>query len=156
MPEAAAKAGPAPAFSLAGRTAVVTGASRGLGHAIARALGAAGAVVALNGRHERTLERACRALAAEGIEAAPLPFDVADGRAGEDAIAPGYIATELTRPLYEDETFNAFVCRRTPAGRWGRPEEVGMAALYLASEDAAYVNGHVLTVDGGMTVSLAG
>ena len=71
-----------------------------------------------------------------------------------NAIAPGYVATELTRALHDDPAFREQVCRQTPAGRWGRPEEVGWAALYLASDAAAYVNGHVLTVDGGMTVSL--
>ena len=264
MPEVGPATALAQAFSLAGRAAIVTGASRGLGLAIARALGAAGASVALNGRCPKTLRGACRTLAAQGIAAQPLPFDVADVAAGAaaiaafhrrhgrldilvhnagqpmrapfldhaladwqavldvhltaafrlgqaaaramaaagrgrivftssilasvgratvpaysaakggmnallrsmaaelapagitvNAIAPGYIATELTRPLYDDKAFNAFVCRRTPVGRWGLPEEVAMAALYLASDAAAYVNGHVLTVDGGMTVALA-
>ncbi|MBT7614599.1 MAG: SDR family oxidoreductase, partial [Rhodospirillaceae bacterium] len=61
---------------------------------------------------------------------------------------------ELTAPLHKDPTFNAYVGRQTPVGRWGEPEEIGWAALYLASDAAGYVNGHVLTVDGGMTISL--
>ncbi|MBN35992.1 MAG: gluconate 5-dehydrogenase [Rhodospirillaceae bacterium] len=251
-------------FSLEGRTAVITGASRGLGYAIAHALGTAGATVAINARNPDQIEAACSDLARDGIQAHALPFEVADGAAGQaaidrfhdetgrldifvhnaghgmrvpflehgfeawqstldvhlsagfrlaqaaakhmdaagkgriiftssimastgratvpayaaakgglnaltrsmatelgpkgmtvNAIAPGYIATELTRDLHESE-FNAFVCRQTPVGRWGEPNEIGWAALYLASDAAAYVNGHVLTVDGGMTISLNG
>ena len=82
MPEAGPAAGLVQAFSLAGRAAIVTGASRGLGLAIARALGAARASVALNGRCPKTLRGACRTLAAQ-----PLPFDVADGEAGAAASA---------------------------------------------------------------------
>ena len=85
MPEAGPAAGLVQAFSLAGRAAIVTGASRGL--AIARALGAAGASVALNGRCPKTLRGVCRTLAAQGIAAQPLPFDVADGEAGAAASA---------------------------------------------------------------------
>ena len=251
-------------FSLKGRTAIVTGSSRGLGYAIARALGGAGATIAVNSRAPDRAEAACASLARDGIDVRPLPFDVADEEAGpkaiedfrrdcgrldifvhnaghgmrvpfldhgfEDwqstldvhlsagfrlaqaaarpmvragkgrivftssimasvgratvpayaaakggmnalvrvmatelgpsgvtvnAIAPGYIVTELTRDLHESD-FNAYVRRQTPAGRWGEAEEIGWAALYLASDAAAYVNGHVLTVDGGMTISLNG
>ena len=71
-----------------------------------------------------------------------------------NAIAPGYIVTELTRPLHTDTTFSETVCQQTPVGRWGKPEEIGWAALYLASEAGAYVNGHILTVDGGMTTTV--
>lgn len=250
-------------FALDGRLAVISGSTRGLGLAIARALGGAGARVAINGRDPASVATVVEELAADGIAALALPFDVGDpeaaaravaglaaseggldimvhnaghGRRGpvadyatEDwqrmiavhltagfvlgreaaramrpkgrgrilytssivaeagrqgagsyaaakgglnalvrtmaaelggdgitvnAIAPGYVATELTRPLHEDPAFDAFVRRRTPVGRWGRPEDIGWAALYLASDAAAYVNGHVLTVDGGMTAVL--
>ena len=250
-------------FSLEGRVAVITGSSRGLGYAIAQALGHAGAVVGINGRDPEKTADACRALGDSGIEAHPLPFEVRKTRealaaieglhaekgridifvhnAGHamrvpflrhgfrdwqrtidvhlsagfrlsqavarhmvkqewgriiftssvlasigrehvpaysaakggmnalvrvmatelachgitvNAIAPGYIATELTRPLHENPSFSASVTQKTPARRWGEPEEIGWAALYLASDAAAYVNGHVLTVDGGMTISL--
>lgn len=250
-------------FKLEGRTALVTGSTRGLGLAIARALGSAGATVAINGRDGGQAEAVVRDLAGEGIQAVALPFDVADAQAAGDAlarfaagqgrldilvhnaghgrradvvdyttadwrtmldvhltagfvlgrdaarlmvgqghgriiftssivaalgrrgavsyaaakggldalvrtmaaelgghgitvnaIAPGYFGTEMTRPLHDDADFHAAICKRTPAGRWGRPEEIGWAALYLASDAAAYVNGHVLTVDGGMSASL--
>lgn len=250
-------------FNLEGRTALVTGSSRGLGLAIARALGGAGAVVALNGRDPAQVGAVVEDLAGEGIEAHGLPFDAGDGEAAGaalerfvqdrgrldilvhnaghsrrnrfvdytmadwnsimgvhltagfvlgraaarhmagqghgrilytssivaalgrqgaaayaaakggldamvrtmaaelggqgitvNAIAPGYFETAMTRVLHDDAAFHAGICARTPAGRWGRPEEIGWAALYLASDAGAYVNGHVLTVDGGMSASL--
>lgn len=78
------------------------------------------------------------------------------GRSGitVNALAPGYFATELNTVLLEDKAFTAWVEARTPAGRWARPEELGGAAVFLASDAAAYVNGHVLAVDGGLSVSL--
>lgn len=250
-------------FALDGRLAVISGSTRGLGLAIARTLGGAGARVAINGRDGAAVAETVAALEGEGIAALPLAFDVGDpeaaaravsdlaaaeggldimvhnaghsrrgavadyatedwermiavhltagfvlgreaaramrpkgrgrilftssmvagvGRQGAgsyaaakgglnalvrtmaaelgpdgitvNAIAPGYVATELTRALHEDPAFDGFVRRRTPAGRWGLPEEIGWAALYLASDAAAYVNGHVLTVDGGMSAVL--
>jgi gluconate 5-dehydrogenase len=71
-----------------------------------------------------------------------------------NALAPGYFATELNTALLEDKAFTAWVEGRTPAGRWAKPEELGGAAVFLASDAAAYVNGHVLAVDGGLSVSL--
>ncbi len=71
-----------------------------------------------------------------------------------NALAPGYFATELNTALLEDKAFTAWVEARTPAGRWAKPEELGGAVVFLASDAAAYVNGHVLAVDGGISVSL--
>ena len=71
-----------------------------------------------------------------------------------NAIAPGYFATELNTPLVQNDEFNAWICKRTPAGRWGRVEEIGAAAVYLASDEAAYVNGHILAVDGGFSAAM--
>lgn len=68
-----------------------------------------------------------------------------------NGIGPGYIATAQTAPIREGgHPFNDLVMTRTPAGRWGEPEDVGNAALFLASEASNFVNGHVLYVDGGI------
>lgn len=67
-----------------------------------------------------------------------------------NGIAPGYFKTELTKHLYEDEAFNAWLCSRTPANRWGDPQELIGSAIFLASRASDYVNGHIIYVDGGM------
>jgi 2-deoxy-D-gluconate 3-dehydrogenase len=66
-----------------------------------------------------------------------------------NAIAPGYIATENTAPLREDPVRNRQILERIPAGRWGTPQDVSGAAVFLASAASDYLNGHVLVVDGG-------
>ncbi|MFI7062655.1 SDR family oxidoreductase [Kribbella sp. NPDC050124] len=66
-----------------------------------------------------------------------------------NAIAPGYISTDNTTDLRADPDREAAIRERIPAGRWGRPEDVVGAAVFLASAAAGYVNGHVLAVDGG-------
>ena len=71
-----------------------------------------------------------------------------------NCIAPGYFATEMNTALVNDAAFDGWVVGRTPVGRWGRPEEIGAAAAYLASDEAAFVNGHTLVVDGGFSASL--
>lgn len=71
-----------------------------------------------------------------------------------NGIAPGYFGTEFNRPLMDDAEFTAMVEGRTPVARWGRPDEISGAAIFLASEAASYVNGHILTVDGGLTIKL--
>lgn len=71
-----------------------------------------------------------------------------------NAIAPGYFETEINAELMKRPDFVAFVNERTPLRRWGKPEELAGAALFLASPAASYVNGHLLAVDGGMTVTL--
>ncbi|MDR6847978.1 MAG: 2-dehydro-3-deoxy-D-gluconate 5-dehydrogenase KduD [Sphingomonas sp.] len=66
-----------------------------------------------------------------------------------NAIAPGYIATNNTAALQADETRNRAILERIPAGKWGDPEDLGGAAVFLCSRAADYVQGHILAVDGG-------
>jgi 2-deoxy-D-gluconate 3-dehydrogenase len=66
-----------------------------------------------------------------------------------NAIAPGYIATDNTAPLRADENRNRAILERIPAGRWGTPEDLVGALIFLCSPAAAYVHGTILTVDGG-------
>jgi gluconate 5-dehydrogenase len=69
-----------------------------------------------------------------------------------NGLAPGYLRTEMTRPLYEDPEFDGWVCSRTPAGRWGEPEELVGAVIFLASQASSYMNGQILHLDGGMSI----
>jgi gluconate 5-dehydrogenase len=89
------------------------------------------------------LQMLTRALA---VEVAPYGIQV-------NGIAPGFFATAMNAALVADAEFDAWVRRRTPAGRWGDPAEVAGAAVYLASDAASFVTGHVLFVDGGFSVA---
>jgi gluconate 5-dehydrogenase len=69
-----------------------------------------------------------------------------------NGIAPGYIHTEMTQNLVDDQEFNAWILGRTPARRWGTAEDLVGPAVFLASDASNYVNGQVIFIDGGMTV----
>ena len=250
-------------FDLSGKVALVTGAYRGLGFAIAQGLGRAGATVVLNGRKKDLLDAAAADLRAKKLTASTAVFDVTDGDAIRDgvaaieaehgridilfnnagiqrrgafaefpleqwneiiatnltapfivsqavlrgmierkhgkivhvaslmselarptvvpytaakggvrqltrgmavelaphniqvnAIAPGYFATEMNRALIDNAEFNSWVCKRTPAGRWGEPDELAGLAVFLASTGSNYITGQMFVIDGGMSVAL--
>ena len=252
-------------FRLDGKRALVTGATHGLGMAMARGLGRAGATVVVNGHSSQSkVDRAVESYRADGIEAHGYLFDVTQPDAVADAVAriedevgpvdilvnnaaviertplldmsveawkrvvetdltgvfvmsqpvvrgmvergagkvinvcsmmselgrdsvgayaaakgglkmltrsmatewarhgvqvngigPGYFATEQTAPIRVDgHPFNDWIVSRTPAGRWGDPEDLAGAAVFLASPASDFVNGHVLYVDGGILATI--
>jgi gluconate 5-dehydrogenase len=71
-----------------------------------------------------------------------------------NGLAPGYFATEMTKPLHTDPEFDAWLKSRTPAGRWGDPSELLGTLIFLASDASSYVNGQVIFVDGGITACI--
>jgi gluconate 5-dehydrogenase len=79
-----------------------------------------------------------------------LAVDWAKHKINVNAIGPGFIQTDLTRALWEDESFNKWLKWKTPQARWGKPEDLGNAAVYLASTASDFVTGHILYVDGGL------
>lgn len=83
-----------------------------------------------------------------------MAIELAPHGVGVNAIGPGYFATELTAPLVADEKFSAWVRQRAPIGRWGEVEELAPVAVFLASDAARFISGHVLYVDGGITAAL--
>ncbi len=250
-------------FSLQDHVVLVTGASRGLGLAMASAMAEAGAIVVLNGREAATLAAAADGLRARGLRAEIAAFDVTDfdacarevaaiaarhgrldavvlnaginhrkpllewetedflrvlninltgcfvlareaarvmipqgsgriiftgsvmgivarptvhayaaakaGLAGMgktlavelaphgitvNTICPGFFDTEMNTPLTQNPQFDAWVKTRCPMGRWAQPEELGGAAVFLASKAGSYVTGHMLVVDGGITINM--
>jgi len=71
-----------------------------------------------------------------------------------NGLGPSYIVTELNRAIVENVEFNQWICGRTPAGRWGKPEELVGAAVFLSSRASDFVNGQILYVDGGLLAAL--
>jgi gluconate 5-dehydrogenase len=71
-----------------------------------------------------------------------------------NAVAPGYLDTEFTSALVQDAEFSNWVKKRVPLGRWGRPEDIAPAILFLTSPAGSYVNGALLNIDGGILCGL--
>jgi 2-deoxy-D-gluconate 3-dehydrogenase len=78
-----------------------------------------------------------------------MACELAKYKINVNAIAPGYMATENTRPLREDQQRNDAILSRIPAGRWGQPEDLKGIAVFLASAASDYMNGYTVAVDGG-------
>ena len=83
-----------------------------------------------------------------------LAVELAPHRITVNCIAPGFFATEMNTPLLANQAFTDWISQRTPAGRWGELHEIGPAAVFLASDEASYVTGLVMTVDGGFTAAM--
>ena len=189
-------------FSLEGKVALVTGASYGIGFALATAFARQGAKIVFNDIKQELVDKGLAAYKAEGIEAKGYVCDVtseeqvnamvaqiekevgivdilvnnagiikripmvemtaAEFRQVIDidlngpCIGPGYIATPQTAPLRERQAdgsrhpFDSFIVAKTPAARWGTPEDLMGPAVFLASDASDFVNGHILYVDGGI------
>ncbi|MEO6565870.1 MAG: SDR family oxidoreductase [Casimicrobiaceae bacterium] len=71
-----------------------------------------------------------------------------------NGIAPGFYKTEMNTALFNNPEFDGWVCKRTPAARWGDPHELVGAAVFLASAASSYVSGQIVSVDGGFTSSM--
>jgi gluconate 5-dehydrogenase len=71
-----------------------------------------------------------------------------------NGIGPGYFKTSLTKALYENTEFDSWLCNRTPAGRWGNPEELIGTLIFLSSQASSFINGQIIFVDGGITACI--
>ena len=71
-----------------------------------------------------------------------------------NGIGPGYFKTNMTRALYENPDFDAWLLNRTPANRWGNPEELIGTLIFLSSRASSFVDGQIIYVDGGITASI--
>jgi NAD(P)-dependent dehydrogenase (short-subunit alcohol dehydrogenase family) len=159
-------------FDLTGRVAIVTGGNGGIGRGIALGLAETGAAVAIFGRNEEKNRRVLAELKTIGVPSIAVKVDVTDRAALEpalnrveselggvsilvniqvNAIAPGWIETDMTAPVHT-MPLNDEILSRTPAGRWGQPEEIAGTAVYLASRASDFVTGATIRVDGGYSI----
>ena len=165
-------------FDLSSRRALVTGGNSGIGEAMARALGLAGAAVTLVARRESELESSAQRLRNDAIAADFIACDLANveelqacavvalNRHGAidilvnawspygincNAIGPGFFSTPLTAPLFTDPAHVARFAAQTAIGRNGELTDLYGATVFLASDAAAYITGQILYVDGGFT-----
>ena len=83
-----------------------------------------------------------------------LAVELASHGIQSNGIAPGFYKTEMNSALFNNPEFDAWVCKRTPAARWGDPAELAGAAVFLAAAASNYVNGQIIGVDGGFTSSM--
>jgi NAD(P)-dependent dehydrogenase (short-subunit alcohol dehydrogenase family) len=81
-----------------------------------------------------------------------LALELAKDNITVNGISPGWFETEMTRPIWSNPDTNTEYVSRIPLGRWGKPEEIGKLAVYLCSEEASYITGTDIVIDGGYTV----
>src|SRR5439155_266911 len=156
---------------LRGQRALVTGANSGIGEGVARALGAAGAAVVVN--FVSKPDAAAKIIGKEAVhEVIPWAGDVnyaaAKGGLGKfmkslaqelaphrirvNSIAPGAIMTPINRDAWDAPEALGKLLKLIPYGRIGLPEDIGKVVAFLASDDADYIHGQTIYVDGGMTL----
>jgi len=111
-----------------------------------------GSVMGIIGRP--TVHAYAAAKAGLGGMAKTLAVELAPQNITVNVICPGFFETEMNTPLTQNPEFNAWVKSRCPLGRWAQPEEIGGAAVFLASRAGSYVTGHLLVVDGGLVVNM--
>jgi len=101
-----------------------------------------------------TVHAYAAAKAGLGGMAKTLAVELAPNGITINVICPGFFETEMNAPLTQNPEFTAWVKSRCPLGRWAQPEELGGAAVFLASRAGSYVTGHMLVVDGGLVVNM--
>ena len=82
-----------------------------------------------------------------------LAYELGSSNIRVNAVAPGLVDTRFAAAIVKNETLVGEVVRKTPLGRYGRPDEIAGGVLYLASDAASFLTGHTLVIDGGMTIS---
>lgn len=108
-----------------------------------------GSITALLGRRDITGYTAAKA-ALHGLTR-QWAAELSDSGVTVNTIAPGYVHTQLTTGLVNDGEFSEWLCQRVPQKRWGRPEDIASAVVFLAARESGFVTGQILAVDGGLT-----
>ena len=108
-----------------------------------------GSITAIRGKSQITAYTAAKA-ALHGL-VRQWSAELADSGITVNAIAPGYVATELTRNLWGDEAFNSWLQERVPQKKWGQPDDIASAVVFMAARESRFVTGQVLAVDGGLS-----
>lgn len=111
-----------------------------------------GSITAVLGRQGITAYTAAKA-AMHGV-VRQWAAEFGDGGITVNAIAPGYIKTELTRKLWDDTEFTQWLEARVPQKRWGEPADIAAAVVFLAAAESRYLTGQILVVDGGLTSTM--